>query len=179
MTNQALQYYLHDEPDAFRLELSGSLSGEGARSVYQAWSRALSIIGLRTMIVDITYLAEIDERGRNLLRLWRRRQARIVAASPESRALAESVLGEPYPVPPARTNIFQRVTAFVRGFVATAGFPAAAEGQQSISALALPQGADSTAPENNGHLEYRVPYTAMQVGVPRDFKGARKCFDRG
>src|SRR5215471_7234589 len=29
MTDQALQYYLHDEPDAFRLELSGSLSGEG------------------------------------------------------------------------------------------------------------------------------------------------------
>ena len=43
--NQALQYYLHDEPDAFRLELSGSLSGDDARSVYQASRTALSIIG--------------------------------------------------------------------------------------------------------------------------------------
>jgi hypothetical protein len=83
--SQVLQYYLHDEPDAFRLELSGSLSGEDARSVYQAWWTAISIIGQHPMIVDITYLVDADERGRALLGLWCRRQARIVVGSPQSR----------------------------------------------------------------------------------------------
>jgi hypothetical protein len=114
MTTQALQYYLHDEPDAFRLELSGSLSGDGARSVYQAWRTALSIIGRRPVIVDITYVADADERGRTLLRLWRRRQARIIAGSSQSRALAASVLSEPYPEPPAQPRLRARIWAFLR-----------------------------------------------------------------
>ncbi|HEY1336017.1 MAG TPA: hypothetical protein VGF59_00840 [Bryobacteraceae bacterium] len=114
ITNQALQYYLHDEADAFRLELSGSLSGEGARSVYQAWRTALSIIGVRTVIVDITYLSDIDERGRTLLRLWRGRKARIVAASARSRALAGSVLDERDSEPPARRSGLQRAGTFLR-----------------------------------------------------------------
>jgi hypothetical protein len=113
MTAQALQYYLHDEPDAFRLELSGSLSGDGARSVYQAWRTALSIIGMRTTVIDITYVADVDDRGRRLLRFWRRHQARIVAASPHSRALAESVLDEPYPEPAARPSFLRRAAAFL------------------------------------------------------------------
>jgi hypothetical protein len=102
--SQVWQYYLHDEPDAFRLELSGSLSGEGARSVYQAWRTAISIIGQHPVIVDITYVVDADERGRALLGLWRRRQARIVAGSPQSRALAEAILAEPYPEPSGATG---------------------------------------------------------------------------
>jgi hypothetical protein len=34
MKKQALEYYLHDEWDAFRFELAGSLNGDGAQSVY-------------------------------------------------------------------------------------------------------------------------------------------------
>jgi hypothetical protein len=97
MTTQALQYFIHHEPDAFRLELSGILSGDGAQSVYHAWRTALSIIGERPLVVDMTYIVDVDERGRTLIRLWRRHGARIVAASPASCALAESILGESFP----------------------------------------------------------------------------------
>jgi hypothetical protein len=45
MSIQQLQYYVHDERNAFRLELAGSLTGRGVQSVYQAWQTALSIIG--------------------------------------------------------------------------------------------------------------------------------------
>ena len=113
MTSELLQYYVHDEPDAFRIELSGSLSGDGAGSVYHAWRTALSIIGLRPTVIDITYVANVDDRGRRLLRLWRRHQARIVAASPHSRALAESVLDEPYPEPAAELSYLRRAAAFL------------------------------------------------------------------
>jgi hypothetical protein len=55
MNNQKLQYYIHDEVHALRFELAGSLSGEGAQSVCQAWHLALSIIGNRVLIIDITF----------------------------------------------------------------------------------------------------------------------------
>jgi hypothetical protein len=175
---KSLQYYLHDEPDAFRLELSGSLSGEGARSVYQAWRTALSIIGLRPVIVDITYVVDADERGRALLGLWRRRQARIVAGSPQSRALAEAILAEPYPEPPVRPGLRDRITAFLRGLIANAGIPSFAEG--TLVALAPPQRktADSAAFGEAVPLESRVPFSRTQVGIT-NHEGAIKCFERG
>jgi hypothetical protein len=47
MSIQELRYYIDDELDAFRLELSGSLNAAGAHSVYQAWETGLSIIASR------------------------------------------------------------------------------------------------------------------------------------
>jgi hypothetical protein len=105
----ALQYYIHDESDAFRLELSGHLSGDGAQSVYQAWLTALSIIGARPVVVDVTYVDDADERGRSLLRLWRQHGARIVAESEDARRLAESVLGETLPAPSPKPGWFRRL----------------------------------------------------------------------
>jgi hypothetical protein len=102
MKTQTLGYYLHDEWDAFRLELVGSLSGDGAQSVYQAWRTALSIVGDRPVIFDISFVVEADERGRALRLLWHQNGARIIAASPESRALAEPILCDALPAPPAK-----------------------------------------------------------------------------
>jgi hypothetical protein len=175
--NQALQYYLHDEPDAFRLELSGSLSGEGAQSVYQAWRTALSIIGQRPVIVDITYVVDADERGRALLGVWRRRQARILAGSPQSRALAEEILSEPYPEPPARPRLRERIAVFLRGF-ASAGFPTSAEASRRAPAPAQREGADSAAAGEGTRLEYHVPFSSTQVGIS-NHEGVAKCFERG
>ena len=113
MKQESLEYFIHDEPDAFRMELSGSLSGDGAQSVYQAWRTALSIIGKRRVIVDITCVTDVDTRGRALLRIWKRAQARIIAASAESRAIAESILGgissDP---PPVKLDFMQRLRMF-------------------------------------------------------------------
>jgi hypothetical protein len=111
---QTLQYYMHDEPDAFRLELSGVLESASARDVYHGWRTALSILGARQFIVDLTYVSAADEYGRALLRLWRRKGVRVVARSPESRALVESILGERLPDPPAKPSLLRRLIARFR-----------------------------------------------------------------
>lgn len=99
MKSEQLDYYIHDESDAFRLELSGSLSGDGAQSAYQAWHTALSVVGRRPVVVDITCLMEMDERGRALLNLWQSTGARIVTRSVEAWLLTESILNTPLPEP--------------------------------------------------------------------------------
>src|SRR5215472_13918168 len=128
MKNESLQYYIHDESDALKFELAGSLSGEGAQSVYQSWRTALSIVAGRPVVVDITFLDAADERGRSVLLTWYRSGARIVAGSPQSRALAQDILGEPIPAPPLKLGWFQRWMAslFDRGGVAGRN-PASAE----------------------------------------------------
>src|ERR1700693_1166949 len=99
MENQRLQYYMHDEPDAFRLELVGSLSGEGAAGVYHAWRMALSLVCDRRLIADITCVTEADERGRDRILLGHRHGVRIAATSAESCALEKSILGEQFVAP--------------------------------------------------------------------------------
>ena len=127
MTSQPLQYYLHDDWDAFRIELSGPLSGQGARSVYQAWRTAISAAAARRLIIDITHVGEADKLGRALLRLWHRHGARIVAGSPESLALVESIAGETSPQAPAKPRFFECLSGAFRRFFAGAVFPADAD----------------------------------------------------
>ena len=111
MGTEQLQYYIHDESDAFRLELSGNLSGDGAQSVYLAWRTGLSIVGERPVIVDITFVNEADDRGRVLLNLWQSTGARIVAGSVEAWLLAKSILKHPIPEPPAKKSWLQQLFA--------------------------------------------------------------------
>jgi ABC-type transporter Mla MlaB component len=113
MTNQGLQYYIHDESDGLRFELAGSLSKGGAQSVYQAWQTALSILGDRTTIIDISFVSDADAYGSALLALWHRNGARIIAASPQSRALAEPIIGEAVPAPLPSKSWFQRLKAMI------------------------------------------------------------------
>jgi hypothetical protein len=95
--NQALQYYMHDGPTAFRIELAGNLDYEGARRLDQDWRTASSTIGDRRLIVDMTFVTAVDEQGRALLIGWHQEGARLIANSKPSRVLAESILGEPLP----------------------------------------------------------------------------------
>jgi hypothetical protein len=100
MKNQALQYYMHDGPTAFRFELAGSMNHEDARRLDQAWRTASSVIGHRRLIVDMTFVTGVDTQGRALITRWHRGGAQLIANSKASRALAESILGKPLPEPP-------------------------------------------------------------------------------
>jgi hypothetical protein len=104
MKNQALQYYMHDGSTAFRFELAGNLNDEGAHKLDQAWRTASSVIGDRRLIIDMTFVTGVDGQGRALLALWHREGAQLIANSKASRALAESVLGEPLPAFPANAG---------------------------------------------------------------------------
>jgi hypothetical protein len=101
MKNRALQYYMHDGPTAFRIELAGNLDSEGALKLDQDWLIASSAIGDRKLIVDMTFVTNLAEEGKTLLRRWYQEGAQLIASSTASRVLAESVLGSPLP---ASTN---------------------------------------------------------------------------
>jgi hypothetical protein len=108
MKNRALRYYMHDGPMAFRFELAGNLDCEGALRLDQDWRTASSAIGNRARIVDMTFVTNLDEEGKALLRRWHQEGARVVANSTNSRVLAESVLGGPLPASTADTTVSHR-----------------------------------------------------------------------
>jgi hypothetical protein len=91
--SDVLDYYLHDGPSEFRIQLAGSINDEAARRLEQVWRTAGSLIGDRRPIVDITLVRSVDEQGSALLLDWHQAGARIIANSEASRALAESILG--------------------------------------------------------------------------------------
>jgi hypothetical protein len=97
MKNRALQYYMHDGPTAFRIELAGNLDHEGALRLDQDWRTASSAIGDRKLIVDMTFVTNLAEEGKTLLTRWHQKGARLIANSTTSRVLAESILGSPFP----------------------------------------------------------------------------------
>ena len=157
MRTQDLQYYLHDEWNTLRFELAGTLAGDGAQKVYQAWRTARSIVGDRTVIVDITFVVEADERGRALLRLWHQNGARIIAASPESRALAEPILGEALPAHPAKQGWLQWLRALLLGRPAPAAVDSAlAENRHAFSASAQHERDEVNGVSDARRLECRV-----------------------
>jgi hypothetical protein len=133
MKAQALQYYMHDGPTAFRFELAGHLDHEGARRLDQDWRTASSTFGDRRRIIDITFVTGVDEQGRALITRWHRQGAWFIANSKAPRALAEAILGEPLPEPlpypgdpertwtPFRTSLRLRAATLV--LLATMLFP--------------------------------------------------------
>jgi anti-anti-sigma regulatory factor len=88
---------MHDGPTAFRFELAGNLDYESAPKLDQDWQTASSAIGDRRLIVDMTFVTSVDEKGGALLRRWHQEGASLIANSRPSRVLAESILGEPLP----------------------------------------------------------------------------------
>jgi ABC-type transporter Mla MlaB component len=114
-STQTLRYYLHNDPDAFRMELAGSLTQPGAESAYQAWRTALPVSGGRPVIVDISFVNQVDQAGRDVLLRWHKHGASIIARSPESRALADGIASEPAPLPPPQRNWGDRLRALLVG----------------------------------------------------------------
>ena len=118
MTN--LEYYLHDEADALRIEIVGNLTGAGVSNIEHAWRTANSVLAGRHIIVGLTAVAEADDDGRRLLLTWHRCGARIIARSKDSRTLAESILGLSVPMTPAKSGWRQRFSDFLRRWAAAA-----------------------------------------------------------
>ena len=88
-------YYMHDGPTTFSIELAGALAAEGAKELEQDWLSATAAIGKKELVVDLSFVTTIDPEGVELLLRWRRNGATIVANTPESQKLAESVIGRP------------------------------------------------------------------------------------
>lgn len=88
---QPLRYFIHDDFDAFRMEISGSLVGPAAQKAFEDWQTARFLARRARRVVDISYVTEADEDGKAVLRAWQEQKAQIVASTPASRAIANSI----------------------------------------------------------------------------------------
>src|SRR5690348_12520193 len=150
MKSHSLRYFLHDERDAFRMELAGSLTGDGVIKAYQDWRTAASITSSTHMIVDITFVSEIDSRGRSLLSFWHRMGARLIAALPKSRAIAGAVLADsPRPVSPQQSWPRRLLAGLAAQLSSYDGIPAFAERHGRVPAPRARKHVESTAVLSN------------------------------
>lgn len=139
-----LRYFIHDDFDTFRIELSRSLVGRAAQKAYEG--RSTSLLGRRArLVVDISYVTEADEHGKAVLRTWHELKARIVASSPASRTIADSVLDAPVPLPSVRRTLvsplgffFSRPAAGNPAGAESAGIPSADAKQPDVENTGFP-----------------------------------------
>ena len=96
MKTPAFSYYMHDGPTALSIELAGALAAEGAKKLEQELLSASMVFGKKELVVDLSFVTEIDPEGGQLLLRWFRNGAAVVANTPESRALAEPTIGRPH-----------------------------------------------------------------------------------
>jgi hypothetical protein len=55
-----LDYYIHDEADALRLQIEGDPAGPDVASLEQAWKTAKSVLDGRKLVIDLA-ACEADE----------------------------------------------------------------------------------------------------------------------
>ena len=125
---KGLEFFVHNDSDALRIELAGSLCGADAETVYQAWQRVALTDALKRAIVDITFITIADEHGRALLAVMHRFGARIGAHSPESSAIAQTIVSEPVGISDSKPGWLRRIVTFLLAEQpAHAALPAQAE----------------------------------------------------
>jgi hypothetical protein len=130
-----LQFFLHDDPDAVRIELAGKLRGADAETVYRTWTRAALPNILKHVIVDVTFVTDADEYGRALLVVMHRFGARIIAQSPQSSAIVQPIVSETVEISPSKPGWLRRFISFLReDESAGAAFPAEAGIRDLVSA---------------------------------------------
>ena len=110
-----LRFFIHHDPDALRIELAGSLSGRAVRNVLRAWQKEISNDAHRPRVADISYVADTDKLGRELLVMWHRSGTRIVARSAQSWALAKPIVSELIDAVAPKRDWFRRLIGFLEG----------------------------------------------------------------
>ena len=151
---QPLRYFIHDDFDAFRMELAGGLVGGAARVAYEAWRVARLLARRARLVVDISYVTQADEEGKAVLQAWREQQAHIVASSQASFAIANSITRAPAPVPSACRTTDHRLGSFFSR--PTTGNLANAEASTVSSAASEQKGLENTGFPLLSEMEQQV-----------------------
>jgi hypothetical protein len=107
------RYYMYEGPTAFRFELAGDLDASDAASLVWDWHTACSRIGHRALIIDVTFVTEIDEAVRSLFLRWYAGGAEFAAGTRSSRELVESMTRCPF-MPELRHSPTYRPCYFLR-----------------------------------------------------------------
>jgi hypothetical protein len=93
-TDNEFRYYMHEGPSAFSFELSGRLSDDAARQLERARRSASYVTRGRSLIVDLSFVTQVDTEGQELLRRWYDDGAQLVAKPAEARGIVESITGQ-------------------------------------------------------------------------------------
>jgi ABC-type transporter Mla MlaB component len=86
-----LVYYIHDQSDSLRFQLAGDLTRETTRDLEQARQTAWSVIGGRSLIVDVTNVKSADEGGHEFLEQWHATGAQFIVKSSDAQLRIESI----------------------------------------------------------------------------------------
>ena len=150
-SGQPLQYFIHFDYDALRMEISGSLAGRSVQKAYEALRSASFLAGRRPLVVDISYVTETDEQGKAVLRAWQGQDAKIVASSVASRAIADFILSAPVPRALPRHAALDRLRSLL--FRSTARNPARAEARRIVSAGVRQKSVENAGVLTRGEME--------------------------
>jgi hypothetical protein len=107
LIQSVMRHYIHTGSAALRFELAGGLNADDAARLEQEWRDASLTIGNRVLVVDMSFVTEIDDAARSLFRRWYARGAEFAAGSKESRELVESITERPYTRETPREPTFQ------------------------------------------------------------------------
>ena len=150
----SLRYFIHDDFDALRMEISGSLVGMEAQKAHESWRSALFLARRTRLLVDPSHVTEAAEQGKAVLRAWQGQDARIIASSTISRAIANSIVRDTDLQPPARTMTVRRRASFFGRHAA--GNPTFAERLRASSADAKESRVESIGFPVAGEVEQQV-----------------------
>jgi hypothetical protein len=158
------QFFVHNDPDAVRIELAGVLRGADVETVHQTWQKAASKDPVKPVIVDITFITHADEPGRALLIVMHQSGVRIVAKSPVSSDIAKPIVIQPIEPHDPKPGWFHRLTMFLlEERPASAALPAQAEIPDPASARSRHASMEYTGSGDIGLLEDAVRYTKAEV----------------
>ena len=93
------EMFQHDSAMMFRFVLQGELTGDGVKELEHAWTTARSILGTKTLVVEISGITSADAAGVELLFRMRETGARLNAALPPESAEFIRSMGIPVAAP--------------------------------------------------------------------------------
>ena len=91
--------YLHDTPSALRFEIRGDLTAAAAEALRRSVDTALSILGRRALLLDLSRAQRLEESAVAVLSELAARGAQFVAAGEQAGLLSRSLQRSPRPLP--------------------------------------------------------------------------------
>ena len=94
-----LRITVHEEPDLVTLKVEGKLKGAWVKELERAWHETCLNADRRSIRADLTALNFVDDRGKGLLVLMRRKGVELLASGPLMSSLIEEVTRRANPAP--------------------------------------------------------------------------------
>ena len=89
--------YIHDEAARLRLRVTGDLDDKAATELASCWKTASSVVRERTIVIDLTSLTAVQERGHELLEALHHEGAEFLAQSGFQTQLIAGITGKNVP----------------------------------------------------------------------------------